>query len=285
MSKVSFYEEDGKKFLKISVSKAKQFKQCKKAFKFNYIDHLPKITRDYHVLGTFCHEVLEKFHKAYIDKSELAFNDEMNIAWKSSIKSHRKNITPEIKAEAKDMIGKYLKLITEKKNKGENFNVISVEDNFKKELDGKVILNGMIDRIQQDPDGVLHVADYKTTKNKKYLKDDWFQLLTYCYVLLMDNPSLEKIRASYILLRHDFEYIGRDFTREEILETKNEFMSIYEEMIKEEEFPPSPTFLCSYCDFLKDENGNIICEEGAEFVNKTGRRSKKDDTKFGIVSW
>ncbi len=50
-------------------------------------------------------------------------------------------------------------------------NVIGVEKDFYINLNNKVLLNGFIDRIQIDPDGLIHVADYKTTKDPKYLKD------------------------------------------------------------------------------------------------------------------
>lgn len=270
-------EKNDKKYLKISVSKAKTFKHCKKQFKFSYIDKLPKITRDYHVLGTFCHAVLEFFHQAYINGSKLPFNEELTIAWKKAIQD-TKGITTEIKKEARPMIDAYLKKISKEKSDGHIDHVLACEKNFKVYLEDKVLLNGMIDRIQQDDDNILHVADYKTTKNKKYLKNDWFQLLTYCFVMLADNPDLQIVRASYILLRHNFEYITKDFTRDEILKVKDEFLKLHEQISKETEYAANPTALCEYCDYLVSGN----CEEGQEYVNNNQR---KDSKAFGAVGW
>jgi hypothetical protein len=67
-----------------------------------------------------------------------------------------------------------------------------------------------------EKDNILMVSDYKTTKNKKYLKDN-LQLLTYAYVILSEDPDIEKIKASYVLLRHNFENITHEFLRDEIL--------------------------------------------------------------------
>lgn len=275
-------EHNGKKYLKISVSKAKTFHQCKKQFKFSYIDKLPKITRDYHVLGTFCHKVLEDFHKAYIDGSLKPFNEELTIAWKAAVAESKKNLTPEIKNEARTMMNGYLERITKEKQAGTASKVIGVEDNFKLDLDNKVLLNGMIDRVQKDQDGIIHIADYKSTKNKKYLKDDFFQLLTYSYVVLSENPNLEKVRASYILLRHDFEYITKTFTREDAMKVKDIFLQYYEEMNAETEYPANPSALCKFCDYVSPENGN--CKEGQEIVQKLFG-SKIDNKVFGVVTW
>ena len=271
-------EKNGKKYLRISVSKAKTFHQCKNQFKFNYIDKLPKITRDYHVLGTFCHKVLEDFHKSYINGSIKPFNEELTVAWKAACEESKKNLTPEIKAEARTMMNGYLDRISKQKANGTLEKVLGVEDNFKIDLDEKVLLNGMIDRVQQDSDGMLHIADYKSTKNKKYLKDDFFQLLTYSYVILSENPELEKVRASYILLRHDFEYITKVFTREEAMKVKDIFLQYYEDMNAETEYPANPTMLCHWCDYLE------YCEEG-QVIDAQKFGQKIDNSKFGEVKW
>ena len=116
--------------------------------------------------------------------------------------------------------------------------------------------NGAIDRIQLDDDDVIHVCDYKTAKNKKYLKNDWFQLLTYAYVIVTEDPSIKKVRGSYILLRHDFEYMTVEFDLPEILKVKDKFVEYARQMNTETEFKPNPTPLCNFCDFQN------LCPEG-----------------------
>jgi small GTP-binding protein len=71
--------------------------------------------------------------------------------------------------ECKETFLVYLKILSEQKKNNTLENVIACEKEFNLNIDNKVLLNGMIDRIQIDPDGVLHVGDYKTVKNKKYL--------------------------------------------------------------------------------------------------------------------
>lgn len=260
------------KKLRLSVSKTKTYLDCNKKFHFSYILKLPQKEYEYHTFGTFCHQVLEDFHLSYINGSSNPFNYEMTAAWKKACTDFKDKMNPGMKAECRALIDGYLKLISEDKSFDISC-VLSVEKKFETPI-GPIILNGMIDRIQQDPDGIIHVADYKTTKNKKYLKNDWFQLLTYAFVLLEENPELETVRGSYILLRHNFEYITRDFSRDEILSVKNSYLDYGNQIMNEKEYKANPTFLCNYCSF-QDQ-----CEEGL-----TKKIDKKNETKFGAVSW
>lgn len=242
--------------LRLSVSKTKTFLQCKKQFKFNYILKFPKKDRDYHIFGKFCHRVLEWFHEQYIKGCLLPYNTTMTDAFKVAWTEYKDKMTPEMKKECWEIINSYLRLITKDKQNGLPANVIAIEKRFDFSIADNLVLNGAIDRIQLDADNVIHVADYKTTKNKKYLKNDWFQLLTYAYVIVSEDPTIEKVRASYILLRHDFEYVTTEFSKEEILAVKDKFIDYASQIRNEKDFTPNPSALCNYCDFLEH------CPEG-----------------------
>ncbi len=242
--------------LRLSVSKTKTFLTCKKQFHYSYILRFPKKERDYHLFGTFAHKVLENFHNIYINGSNDPYNIAMKQSFKEAYQEYKEKLTPEMKKECYDVIDKYLKIIYTDKQSYLSSKVIGCEKNFSIKIKDDVILNGMIDRIQVDSDGVIHVADYKTTKNKKYLKNDFFQLLTYCYALLLEDSSLEKIRASYVLLRHDFEFITSEFNKEDILKIKDQYINYADKIVKETEFEPTTGPLCKFCDFLE------FCDDG-----------------------
>lgn len=258
--------------LRLSVSKTKCFLQCKKQFHFSYILKFPKKDRDYHIFGKFCHKVLEDFHNIYIiNNSEKPFNIEMGTAYKAALAEYGSKMTSEMKKECWDIINNYLKIVSQDKKNNLPANVIACEKSFFFEVEKNIILNGMIDRVQIDADNVPHVCDYKTVKNKKYLKNDFFQLLTYAYVMLMEDPSLKKVRASYILLRHNFEYITTEFSTEEILEIKDKYIEYAKQILSEKEFSANPSPLCGYCDFLNS------CPEGLQKVNPS--------KIYGEVQW
>jgi CRISPR/Cas system-associated exonuclease Cas4 (RecB family) len=257
--------------LRLSVSKTKTFLDCKKKFQYAYIERLPRKDWDHHIFGKFCHKVLEDFHLAFINGSTEAFNTVMSKAYKDAIVEYDGKMTADMKKECWKIIDQYLRLITQDKKNNCLPNVLACEKSFDFAISDKVILNGMIDRVQLDADNVVHVCDYKTVKNKKYLKNDFFQLLTYAYVMINEDPSIQKIRASYILLRHDFEYITTEFSVPEILKIKDKYIDYANQIVEEKEYTPNPTPLCGYCDYLN------ACPEGKGRVF--------DKPVYGEVAW
>jgi RecB family exonuclease len=258
--------------LRLSVSKTKTFLDCKAKYKFSYIEKLPQKDHDYHIFGKFLHKVLEDFHNVYIlDNSNTPFNIEMNKAFKGALVEYGRSMSSEMKKECWGIINKYLYLITQDKKNNLSSKIIACEKKFDFEVTDKIILNGMIDRVQIDADNVVHVCDYKSSKDSKFLKKDFFQLLTYAYVMLTENPELKVIRASYIMLRHNFEYITKEFTADKILSIKDQYIKYAEQMINEKEFVPNPTILCRYCDY------SDRCAEGKKML--------LPHKIYGEVSW
>jgi RecB family exonuclease len=261
--------------LRLSVSKTKTFLSCKKKYEYTYIQKLPRKTQDFYTVGKFCHKALEDFHKIFMDKhymyeSSRSYSIIMSKIFKDTYNLYKIDMTLEMKKECWDILNNYLKIISNKKVNNSFINVIACEKGFEYNIENKIILNGSIDRIQLDDDNIIHIADYKTTKNKKYLKDDFFQLLTYAYIILMEDPSIDKIRASYILLRHDFEYITTEFIKSELIKVKDLYIDYANKILSEKEFKSNPTNLCKFCDYIN------VCEEG-----------KKTDFSsiFGEVTW
>jgi len=262
--------------IRLSVSKTKTFNQCRKMYEFSYLLKLPKKDHDYHTFGKLIHRVLEAFHNYYIEGCLLPFHISMNDAFKLACSEFKDKMTPEMKKECWDIINHYLRLIGKDKQNNCSANVIACEKRFEIPIGKNIILNGAIDRIQLDDDNVLHLGDYKSTKNKKYLSNDWFQLMTYGFVMLRENPDLKKIRGSYILLRHNFEYITKEFSVDELLAVEQQYIDYAEQILTEKEFVPTPTNLCAYCDFLEH------CPVGREKVNSNPSQSHK---VYGEIAW
>jgi len=260
---------------RLSVSKTKTFLSCKKKFHYTYIQKLPRKEWSFHVLGHFCHKTLELFHNAYIkDNSVLPFNVEMGKAFNIAFQEYGAKMTPKMKQECYQLIDQYLRIVSHDKEIGNTINVLAMEKKFSFPIADNIIINGAIDKIQLDADNILHLADYKTTKDKRFLKEDWFQLQTYGFVMLQENPDLEKVRCSYILMRHNFEHLTKEFSAKELWEVKDKYLEYAKQMEEETEFPANPTVLCQYCDHLD------LCVQGKEIVDKI-----KPSSVFGEVSW
>lgn len=274
LSKEEFKESGLHADLSISVSKAKTYDTCKAKFKYQYIQKLPKKEWEHLTFGTFMHAVLERFHKAVIENSDCNWEDELKNAWAESVKEFKDKLTGEQKLEAGPLVKEYRDLLRESGLP----KVIKVEDPFNIIIENdevSIYLNGFIDRTQIDEDGVLHVADYKTTKDLKYLKKDFFQLKVYAFVLMLADPSLEKVRCSYIGLRHNFKFITKEYGREIIDEVAEKLIQYAKEISEEKMWRPQPQPLCKYCDFQD------VCKAGERYLVKIGVK----DRKVGQISW
>jgi ATP-dependent helicase/DNAse subunit B len=237
--------------LKMSVSKSKCWDQCKKRYEFQYILKLPRKEADYHIVGHLLHKVLEDFHQAYIKGSTAPYNEVMKRAWKAAKIQYSPKLKAEAVKECYDMLASYLDWLS-KQSSDFCRKILTTEEAFSFPLTDKVILNGFIDRVGVDYDGVLHIADYKSTKNKKYLKDDWTQLLTYAFVILNKRPDIDRVRVSYILLRHDFEHMSREVSRAEAMEVKQLYLDAARDIETTTTYEASPSPLCRTCDFLQE---------------------------------
>lgn len=254
--------------IRLSVSKTKTYINCPKAYQFSYILKMPKKERDYHVFGKFVHKVLEDFHLAYIAGCTDSYPKAMTKYFKEALQNEEflGKLTPDQKAESKSILTNYLNIIKENP-----FNVVSCEDKFElpiRDEKVEVVLNGMIDRIQIDPDGVYHVADYKTSKTSQYLQNDYFQLLTYAFILINKHPEITKVRGSYVLVRNNFEHVTKEFEIDEIMTVVPKYLEYGYNMMTDQKFEPKTSPLCNYCDFQDS------CEEG-----------KKKKLKIGETTW
>lgn len=264
-------ENNEKPKVRLSVSKTKTYTGCHKNFEFVYVLKLPREEKDYHIFGSFCHKILEDFHNAYVGGSTNPHGVQMGIAYKSALLDFESKLTREQKLESRELMKNYIQILG-----GKTPNVLACEEKFEKNINDDrimVTLNGFIDRIDLDDDGIYHCLDYKTSKSDKYLKDDWFQLLTYAYVYLMDHPEVQQIRGSYVMVRQNFERVTRTFDREEILTVAPKYLEYGYQMYHETEFKPNPTFLCNWC-----QHQNIC---------PAGQTQKPVDTfiRQGELSW
>lgn len=260
----------------LSVSKAKTFDDCQAKFRFSYIERLPRKTWHFHTLGSFAHRVLELFHERRLAGDESPDNDLMTVSFKDAAKEFEKDLKPSQKKLVYGMALEYLQILAKYKEEG-GPEVVGVEQKFYIDIGGEVLLNGMIDVEQRDQDGVLHLADYKTSKSTRYLKKDFFQLLTYAYVKCVEDPELDKVRCSYVMLRHGFQHLTKEFSRAQIMKVQDKLLAYADKIKGEKLYRANPTRLCSYCDYLDS------CPEGSAFAERIG--TKTNVSIYGSGSW
>jgi RecB family exonuclease len=280
--------------IKLSVSKTKTWTQCKKRFYYSYIQRLPKKEQPHLFIGSCAHKILELYHMAFLEGTVLPKNVVMKDAFSKALKEyqdklqdavveHEDKTTTPARQWLYEMSLSYLK---KEYQQPDGAIILGCEKPFEINIDGKVILNGAIDRIQLNTNGIVEMVDYKTSKNDKYLKDDAFQLQTYAFVFkhyqntdqkwAQQIGDIDRAQGSYMMLKHEFERVPFEFSLEEIMAIPDKFLKYADEIQNETEYPHSPTPLCGWCDF------NTVCQ-GA--FKPRWKSKPVDTTPSHVIKW
>src|SRR5690606_38241743 len=140
---------------------------------YTYIEKLPRKDWEHFDLGELVHGALEIFHKEYkSDKSppenpanlmKVAFQTQQDLIEKEK----NSLLSSEVLIEARNILRDYMLNL---KQKGIRSDIVVVEDGFNIRLNDKYSVQGYIDRLDMDFDGIYHIKDYKTNKSAKYME-------------------------------------------------------------------------------------------------------------------
>lgn len=232
----------------LSPSRIGTYKKCPRSYYYNYVAKLPRKEWDHFALGTFVHGVLEIFHMNFRqDTKEINLKKLMKDAFKQQKEASVKEnivLTEEVLLQARDILMAYLKRT---EDNGLGAEILSLEEEFELDISEKYGVRGIVDRIDRDPDGVLHIKDYKTSKNMKYMEP--FQLQVYGIFLLNKYPETDFFRGSYIMLRHDSMLISYDLNIEDVIKNKNIVIDYATRILEEQRWIAKPSGLCNWCDY------------------------------------
>lgn len=241
-------EEKGSVILTLSPSRIKTYQQCPRKYYYTYVAKLPRKDWAHFHLGTMVHGVLEFFHAEYRkDGGEFNLKRLMKEAFqkqREAMKKENTELSIEILTQARDLLAEYLKRM---ETNGIGAEIISLEEDFNIKIDDKYSVQGIVDRIDRDPDGVMHIKDYKTTKNAKYMEP--FQLQVYGIHLLNKYPDIDRFRGSYIMLRHGGKPISYDFNAQDVKKERQVVLDYALKITQEERWITKPSALCDWCDF------------------------------------
>jgi ATP-dependent helicase/DNAse subunit B len=240
-------KQSKKAILTLSASRVNTYQQCPRKYYYSYVEKLPGKEWAHFDLGTLAHGVLEYFHETFKkDGDSTGLKTLMKSAFQKQRKEmeKEKELLPEILLEARNLLQEYLDNI---EVQGIGSEIISLEEKFNIPLNDKYCVRGVVDRIDKDPDGIYHIKDYKTNKNKKYMKP--FQLQTYGIHLLDKFPEVTRFRGSYVMLRFGGMLVPYDFNEEDVIKVKKNLIEFADKIIEEERWITKPSRLCDWCDF------------------------------------
>jgi len=281
--------------LKLSVSSMDTYSTCPKKYHYRYIEKVdietePQIATAF---GTCAHLILELFHQKVTDETpqedwpkimakcckEAFASNEVDGAfldqdvwypeskYKKKIESFLLQKRDKIPGGifAKDKVNGiiYIRFMMQQyldKLREEGLpNVLYTEKDFKFEIRKGVVVRGFIDRVDKVSEDHLHVLDYKTSKNAKYLKE--FQLLVYAKALKLMFPNLKRITGSFMLLKHGFDEVSYELTDMEIEKCENKIVKSAKNILTEDKWIKKPGILCNWCDYKSICLDNWVADE------------------------
>ena len=238
----------------LSPSRASDFKICPQLFKYRAIDRLPEPTTDAQARGTTAHLALERLYDLPApQRTPETLSELFRAAWTELRGSEEfAHLFDSIEAERRWGIESLTLLL----------NYFALEDprliapldrelDMLEELDG-ITIRGILDRIDEQPNGDLVITDYKSGRAppERYALPAFFALKIYALLVkrrLGRTPA--EVRLLYLngptmyrLPIDDRQLDAMDRQLRALWRTINQ-------AIERNHFPPRPGRICDWCSF------------------------------------
>jgi putative RecB family exonuclease len=263
------------------------FENCPLQYKFNYID---KIKRDEESIEAFVgsrfHETMEKLYRnlRYRVYSLEELLDYYEDSWSKNYHENILIIRKERTADDYKNLGR--KCIEDYYRRYHPFNqkrVLAIEKRIVIDLqgDGKYLVQGYIDRIDQKDEGTYEIHDYKTSGSlpeQSYLDQDR-QLALYQIGIKNIWKDVEQVNLIWHYVTFDKE-MSSIRTKEELETLKENTIALINEIENTEEFLPKENALCNWCAYPD------LCpkQKHSYSVNKLSVNKYLDDDGVKLVN-
>lgn len=247
----------------LSPSRAGDFKTCPQLFKFRAIERLPEPTSIYQARGTTAHIALQRLFDERKDKRtpELLF-DLFRDAW-TEVRGDDEfdglfdSVDDERSwgLESLGLLANYFAIEDPQTFEPEDRELDMLED-----LDGMVI-RGILDRIDRDPDGALVITDYKTGKAppERYALSAFFALKIYALLIRRRTGETPKeLRLLYLNGPTLYRLPVDDRQLDAMDSQLRALWAAIDRALARDTFPTRKGRLCNWCSFQE------ICPAWAE---------------------
>ncbi len=257
----------------LSPSRASDFKVCPQLFKFRAIDRLPEPTTVYQARGTTAHLALERLYDLPArERTPEALSELFREAWTELRGSEEfahlfDSIEEERRwgVESLTLLLNYFALEDPKKVAPLDRELDMMED-----LDG-ITIRGILDRIDELPDGSLVITDYKSGKAppERYALPAFFALKIYA-LLIKKQLGRTPIEVRLLYLNGPTMY-RLPIDDRQLAAMDRQLRALWEAInraIERSHFPPRRNTLCDWCSF------KALCpawlEEGSQDLVASG---------------
>ncbi|MBO0714678.1 MAG: PD-(D/E)XK nuclease family protein [Acidimicrobiales bacterium] len=240
----------------LTPSKVAAFKDCALAFRFSVIDRLPEPPSIPALKGTLVHRALQGL---FWDQSPGERTPEAAMAHLRAV-CRRAREAPEgdelgpaseeewqeLEGDAEAMIARYFQL--EDPNR---VTAVGVELTLEVRL-GRLLLRGIIDRLDLDEDGSLVVTDYKTGRVPSQATEQSRLGGVHFYAFLCERVlGVRPARVQLLYLREPLAIstVPSDHSIRGLQQKTSAIWSAILRACEHDDFRPHPSGLCEYCAF------------------------------------
>ncbi|GAA5052968.1 RecB family exonuclease [Nocardia callitridis] len=231
------------------------FKQCPLKYRLRAIDRVPEPPTRNAVRGTVVHAVLEDLYGLPAAERGPDRADALAVPALTRVTAERPEIGELITAADQDkFLGEVRALVRTyyRLEDPTGFEPESREARVEVELADGVLLRGFVDRIDVAPTGQLRVVDYKTGRSPGTKRETraLFQLKFYALMMLRTRGIVPaQLRLIYLADEQILTYAPDE---EELVRFERTLAALWaaiREAGRTGDFPPNPSWLCTYCDY------------------------------------
>jgi RecB family exonuclease len=278
-----------------SNSRLNTFNQCKKQYKFKYIDREEK---DFDntveaFMGDLVHRTLEKLYYDLkyeklnsLDELIEYYEDMWEDEWNEDI------LIVKTQFGAENYKKKGLKMIRgyyEEYAPFENHSTIGIETTHMYSITEDHDIHIRIDQLCNPEPGVYEIRDFKTANNLptyKYFEEENKQLAIYALGIRELYPDAETIKLIWHYLAFNKEIVVEK-TDAELDEIEQEIIEEIRDAENAEEFPPTKSPLCDYCAYKSkcplwkhlymEDVPEEIDEDVRDFINLKREQERREE--------
>ena len=243
----------------LSPSRAGDFKTCALLYRYRTIDKLPEAPSPNAVRGTVVHKVLEDlFDLPAPERTPDRAAGMVSAAWSQVLEDDERaaelfpeGSDPEVQAawlaSCRSVLGKYFDL-----EDPSAIEPAARELYVETLLDSKLLLRGIVDRIDVAPDGAIRVNDYKTGRaaSENFEARALFQMRFYALVIWRTRgvvPAM--LRLIYL---GSGEMLSYSPDEQDLRATERQLQAIWAAIARAHEsgdWQPSKGPVCGWCSF------------------------------------
>lgn len=278
-----------------SHSRLNVYRNCPLQYKFIYMDRIERREETIEAfLGNRFHEAMEKLYKdiKYKAPSLPELLDHYENLWDKKFTDDIIITKKELTADDYRKAGrKFIEDYYKRYQPFDRSKVLGIEKAVKFDLngDGKYLLQGYIDRLDQPADGIYEIHDYKTSgtlPEQKYLDRDDQLGLYHMAVEKMWN-DVREVRLIWHYVAFDREIVSAR-TKEDLEKLKKDTIELIEKIQHTSEFLPVESYFCDWCSYqdlcpkkkhlFKAELSRVnehLDDDGVKLVNSLTRLSEQ----------